>query len=573
MKQRILFLLISYYVVTFSVFADDYHYLTVSSSPTSSKTVTVRARSMGDSYYLLGTLAPGGQIIYPNKNFRSYSGDYAQYNINIDGEDVQIGAYPWRIPGQTIGDGGRDYFIVYVPPSGPPSYTTNAYYLGVGFSNPTKYSVLVLLTDPSGSFLLPPVPLESGSESSVFIAVKGSDDYPDISLIPTFTLFADIYSGSADSRVLVSRSVKGGSVTYSSWGLTPESASVVWLDVPSPFGNNFDLVSNTNGFYTNAINWNVNSNLSGAVTEGTAKTSAEVAHQDAMNNSIVIGAVGSNIVSAIHGNASILTNIASDVLAIRNKTNVGSGGTNIITVVGSGTNSDFGVHTRLDSISGVLTNQSASVGGLGDGTNFNRLGFGSGISNAVGAIGGALSQDGVGVPSLENNIPGDDIVFELPGGKKLFLGFIHLPASVLDSVSIIRNALAWIICFLLLYNTVRWGQSCVIEVMNGRQIQGSGQSIVGTNARVVTATAYAAIISGIVISIPSFVLAFMSTHSGYVNTGDYSTLTSSTVWSISTAFIPWAVLTQALTTWILYRYVVGFTMLVAWKSIILALLA
>jgi len=573
MKRRILFFLISYYVVTFSVFADDYHYVTVSSSPSSGKTVTVRVRSMGDSYYLLGTLAPGGQIIYPNKNFRSYSGDYAQYNINIDGEDIHFGAYPWRIPGQTIGDGGRDYFVIYVPPTGAPNYSTNVYYLGVGFSNPTKYSALVLLSDSEGSFLVV-APIESGAESSVYVVTKSSVDYPDISLIPTFTLFADLYSGSGDSKVMVARDVKGGSVTHASWGLTPESASVVWLDVPSPFGNNFDLVSNTNGFYTNAINWNVNSNLSGSVTEGTAKTSAEVAHQDAMNNSIVIGVVGSNIVSAIHGNTSILTNIASDVLAIRNKTNaIGSGGTNIVTVVGSGTNSDVGVYTRLDSISGVLTNHSTSVGGLGDGTNYNRLGFGSGISNAVGAIGGALSQDGVGVPSVGNDVPGEDIVFELPGNKKLFLGFIHLPASVMDSVSIVRNCIAWIICFLLLYNTVRWGQSCVIEVMNGRQIQGSGQSIVGTNARVVTATAYAAIVSGIVISIPSFVLAFMATHSGYINTGDYSTLTSSAVWSFSTAFIPWSVLTQALTTWILYRYVVGFTMLVTWKSIILALLA
>ena len=161
----------------------------------------------------------------------------------------------------------------------------------------------------------------------------------------------------------------------------------------------------------------------------------------------------------------------------------------------------------------------------------------------------------------------------LPSALSFEINSATLPGHSIFATA--RGCIRWGLDLGLLLGLFKWFSAAMSDVLGQRQVQGSTQSVVGTNASSGIAAGYAAVILSLLVGIPAGMATVFATQwsslSGYfaniagIEGGDY--------WNIATYVFPVDTLIACVFTYAIVRYVVGMPLVLFARVIVLLLVA
>jgi len=189
---------------------------------------------------------------------------------------------------------------------------------------------------------------------------------------------------------------------------------------------------------------------------------------------------------------------------------------------------------------------------------------GSSISNAFGsAIGGFPTA-----PSIEGGSDGVHIP-TMGSAPDVVIGVASLPASF----DLPRTVISWVVWLVSYVAMIKFAHEKVLRILNQRQTQGTEQEVLGNNLSIPTAAAYGAIVAATVAAFPLALVSFFQNASTSI--ASYNSLTAlsgSPLWNLMTQLVPVSVLLTAFFSYVTFRYLVAFPLIIVCVTIIIFLL-
>jgi hypothetical protein len=324
----------------------------------------------------------------------------------------------------------------------------------------------------------------------------------------------------------------------------------------------------TNGpiaYGTNAANNPTNGAVNGVIQAGdNALYTATVNGDNSLLQAI------DQVDSDLKANTASTSNMLGQVTnALAHLTNGGSSGSNVdySGVLGQIESNTAATATNTGFLTNFVaaTNQLAS-NFLGQLTNMQSSAqtAGGSITNAFGsALGGFPTA-----PTIGSGVDGVSIA-TVPGQPDVLISVASLPASF-DTP---RTVISWVVWLMTYITMVRFAQEKVLRIMNQRQTQGSQEEILGCNATVPTAFAYAAVIAATVAAVPTAIASYLQTASSSISSfSGLSTLASHPLWNLMTQLVPVSVIITAFFSYLTFRYLVAFPLIIVSVTLIMFLL-
>ena len=189
---------------------------------------------------------------------------------------------------------------------------------------------------------------------------------------------------------------------------------------------------------------------------------------------------------------------------------------------------------------------------------------GTSISNAFGSAIGSFPI----APSIDGGSDGVHIP-TANGAPDVVLSVAELP----QSFGLARTVISWVIWLITFVAMIHFAQEKVLRILNQRQTQGTEQEVLGNNLSIPTAAAYGAIVAATVAAFPLALVSFFQNASTSI--ASYNSLTAlsgSPLWNLMTQLVPVSVLLTAFFSYVTFRYLVAFPLIIVCVTIIIFLL-
>ena len=322
---------------------------------------------------------------------------------------------------------------------------------------------------------------------------------------------------------------------------------------------------NTNG----PISYGPNSNPTNAANNGTIETGDNALYTATVNGDDSLLQAVNQVDSDLRANTASTSNMLGQVTnALAHLTNGGSGSnadySGVLNEIASntlGTENNTAFLTNFGQISNQLSAsfvlQLSNMQSAG-------IAAGASISNAFGA---ALT----GFPTAPSVGAGADGVHiaTAGGAPDVVLSVAALP----QSFDLARTVISWVIWLMTYVAMIQFAQEKVLRILNQRQAQGTEQEILGVNLSIPTAFAYAAVIAATVAAFPIAIASYLHSASSSVGSfGGLSSLSSGPLWNLMTQLVPVSVIITAFFSYLTFRYLLAFPLIIISVTIIMFML-
>ena len=330
---------------------------------------------------------------------------------------------------------------------------------------------------------------------------------------------------------------------------------------PGAAGPNQD----TNG----PITYDPTSNPTNAANNGTIEAGDNALYTATVNGDNDLLQAINQVDSDLRANTASTSNMLWQVTnALGHLTNGSSGSnldyTGILTEIASntlGTENNTGFLTNFaqfsNQLSASFTAQLSNMQSAG-------VAAGNGISNAFGsALSGFPTAPSVGAGADGVSIP------TAVGAPDVVLSVAALP----QSFDLPRTVISWVIWLMTYVAMIRFAQEMVLRILNQRQVQGTEQEILGVNVSIPTAFAYAAVVAATVAAFPVAIASYLQNTSSTIGTfGGLASLSNEPLWNLMTQLVPVGVVITAFFSYVTFRYLIAFPLIIISAAIIMFLL-